>query len=143
MSLPMDISTALSWRSVPVWEWEALLPIPAAGDAAAAKDTAPPPDAMAPCAAPAPGAAPAAQPGTERDGFRLVFKGYEISASVFWYPADSALSRPWLRHDEPADDRHPRTEGEDAAARAASLQRAAAAREPDGEAEGNAEAGPA
>ena len=66
-----------------------------------------------------------------------------VSASVFWYPADSALSRPWLRHDEPADDRHPRTEGEDAAARAASLQRAAAAREPDGEAEGNAEAGPA
>jgi hypothetical protein len=143
MSLPMDISTALWWRSVPLWEWEALPPAPAAGDAAAAKDTAPPPDAMAPCAASAPGAAPAAQPGTERDGFRLVFKGYEISASVFWYPADSALSRPWLRHDEPAADRRPDANGDDAAARAESLQRAAAARELDGEAEGNAQAGPA
>ena len=142
MSLPMDISTALWWRSVPVWEWEALLPIPAAGDAAAVEDTAPPPDATAPCgasAAPAAAPPPAARPGTERDGFRLVFKGYEISASVFWYPADSALSRPWLRHDEPAADRRPDADGDAEAARAAALQRAAAA----GEAEGNTEAGPA
>ena len=145
MSLPMDISTALWWRSVPVWEWEALLPIPAAGDAAAPEDTAPPPGTAAACGASAPAAAPApaARPGTERDGFRLVFKGYEISASVFWYPADSALSRPWLRHDEPAADRRPDANGDDAAARAESLQRAAAARELDGEAEGNAQAGPA
>ena len=141
MSLPMDISTALWWRSVPVWGWEALPPAPAAGDAAAAEDSAPPPEAAAPRAAPAPGAAPApaARPGSERDGYRLVFKGYEISASVFWYPADSALSRPWLRHDEPAADRRPDADGDAEAARAAALQRAAAA----GEAEGNTEAGPA
>ena len=156
MNLPMDISTALWWRSVPVWEWEELLPIAAAGDAAAAEATAPPPDATAPrgaSAAPAAAPPPAARPGTERDGFRLVFKGYEISASVFWYPADSALSRPWLRHDEPAADRRPRAEGDDAAARAESLLRAAAAagaeslpcaaavRGVDGEVEGEGDAG--
>lgn len=145
MSLPMDISTALWWRSVPVWEWQALPPAPAADDAAAPADAAPPPDATAPCGASAPGVAPApaAQPGTERDGYRLVFKGYEVSASVFWYPADSALSRPWLRHDEPGADRRPDADGDDAAARAEALLRAAAARVLDGEADGGAEAGSA
>ena len=145
MSLPMDISTALWGRSGPVWEWQALPPAPAADDAAAADAAAPPPDATAHCGASAPGvaSAPAAQPGTERDGYRLVFKGYEVSASVFWYPADSALSRPWLRHDEPAADRRPDADGDDAAARAEALLRAAAARVLDGEADGGAEAGSA
>lgn len=118
MSLPMDFSTALWWRSVPVWEWEALPPPPEADTAAA-----PPP---ADAATNTPAVAPAPQPGGERDGYRLVLKGYQISASLFWYPSDSALSRPWLRHDEPAADRRPRSdEAGDAAARAALLQRAA------------------
>ena len=114
MNLPMDFSTALWWHSVPVWEWEALPP-PATDTAAPEGDAASTVD----CTAPAPALAP--QPGSERDGYRLVFKGYEVSASLFWYPADSALSRPWLRHDEPAADHRPRTEGDDAAARAALL----------------------
>ena len=147
MSLPMDISTALWWRSVPVWDWEALPPAPAAGDAAApAADTVPcePPVPAATAAAWA-SPAPAAQPGTEREGYRLVFKGYEVCASVFWYPADSALSRPWLRHDEPTADRRPGTEADDAAARAEALRRSAAAgdaAQPRGAAAGADEAGP-
>lgn len=117
MSLPMDFSTALWWRSVPVWEWEALPPPPEADTAAAPASD---------CTATTPAAAPAPQPGGERDGYRLVLKGYQVSASLFWYPSDSALSRPWLHHDEPAPDRRPRTdEADDAASRAALLQRAA------------------
>ena len=117
MGLPMDFSTALWWRSVPVWEWEPLPP-PPEGEAGT-----PPAD----CAsdAPAAAAAPAPQPGGERDGYRLVLKGYQISASLFWYPSDSPLSRPWLRNDDAAGDRRPRTDEGDAAARAAQLQRAA------------------
>ena len=113
MSLPMDFSTALWWRSVPVWEWQPLPPPP--------EDDATPPTTD--CAPVAPSAAPpAAQPGSERDGYRLVLKGYQIAASLFWYPSDSPLSRPWLRHDEPAADRRPRAdEAGDAAARAALL----------------------
>lgn len=117
MGLPMDFSTALWWRSVPVWEWEPLPP-PPEGEAGT-----PPAD----CAsdAPAAAAAPAPQPGGERDGYRLVLKGYQISASLFWYPSDSPLSRPWLRNDDAAGDRRPRTDEGDAATRAAQLQRAA------------------
>ena len=117
MGLPMDFSTALWWRSVPVWEWEPLPP-PPEGEAGT-----PPAD----CAsdAPAAAAAPAPQPGGERDGYRLVLKGYQISASLFWYPSDSPLSRPWLRSDDAAGDRRPRIGEGDAAARAAQLQRAA------------------
>lgn len=126
MSLPMDISTALWWRSVPVWEWESLPPPPPATEAGAPEGGAPPSHVTGPCAPTATTAAPTpeAKPGSERDGYRLVFKGYEVSASLFWYPADSALSRPWLRHDEPPAGHRPRTDGDDAAARAALLQRA-------------------
>ena len=119
MNLPMDFSTALWWRSVPVWEWEALPP-PATDTAAPDGATA----ASVDCTAAASRPATVPPPGSERDGYRLVFKGYEVSASLFWYPADSALSRPWLRHDEPAADHRPRTDGDDAAARAALLRRA-------------------
>lgn len=130
MTLPMDISTALWWRFVPVWTWEALPPAPPATVPVPPEGDAPPP-ACPPRDAPAAGggaaSTPAPQPGTERDGYRLVFKGYEISASVFWYPADSALSRPWLRHDDPAADHRPRTDDDAAAMRATALQRAAAA----------------
>ncbi len=119
MNLPMDFSTALWWRSVPVWEWQALPP-PAPDTAAPDGAAAAPVD----CTAAASRPATAPQPGSERDGYRLVFKGYEVSASLFWYPADSALSRPWLRHDEATADHRPRTDGDDAAARAALLRRA-------------------
>ena len=105
MSLPMDFSTALWWRSVPRWEWEPLPP-PPAGDV-----PAPPADGDR-------AARPALPAGGEREGFRLVFKGYQISASLFWYPADSALSRPWLRHDDTAGERRVRSPA-DAAARIA------------------------
>jgi len=132
MSLPMDFSTALWWRSVPVWEWEALPPhdidlaqadgevaLPSSSDGAA--DGA----AAAASAATSVAASPAAAPGSERDGFRLVLKGYQISASLFWYPSDSPLSRPWLRSDAAADQHRPRTDDGDAAARAAQLRAAA------------------
>ena len=143
MSLPMDFSTALWWRSVPLWEWEALPPPPeaeAAPPAGTASTAGTAPDAEACAPAPAPAAipqsapastpAPAPMPGSEREGYRLVFKGYQVSASLFWLPSDSPLSRPWLRHDEPAVDRRPRDDAHDAAdaaARAALLlqQRAA------------------
>ena len=129
MSLPMDFSTALWWRSVPVWEWEALPPPD--GDLAQANGEAAlssPSDGAADCAAAAAAfaSAPAASPGSERDGYRLVLKGYQISASLFWYPSDSPLSRPWLRNDAAAADRRPRSDDGDAAARAVQLQRAAA-----------------
>jgi hypothetical protein len=133
MSLPMDFSTALWWRSVPVWEWEALPPPDndlAQADGEAALPSSP--EGATDCAAAAaslassPGASAAASPGSERDGYRLVLKGYQISASLFWYPSDSPLSRPWLRNDAVAADRRPRTDDGDAAARAAQLQRAAA-----------------
>ncbi|NRF67241.1 hypothetical protein HLB44_09625 [Aquincola sp. S2] len=116
MTLPFDFSTALWLRSVPVWEWEALPPPPPPTD-----DTAPAADAAAP-ADPKPPAVPVAG---EREGFQRVFKGYEIAASVFAYPADSPLSRPWLTHDA-ADDRRPRADevDDDAAARAALLHAA-------------------
>jgi hypothetical protein len=131
MSLPMDFSTALWWRSVPVWEWQPLPPpdnglAQANGEAALSS-----PDGAADCAAAAasaatsPAASPAASPGSERDGYRLVLKGYQISASLFWYPSDSPLSRPWLRSDDAADQRRPRTDEGDAAARAAQLRAAA------------------
>jgi hypothetical protein len=128
MSLPMDFSTALWWRSVPVWEWQPLPPsdnelAQANGEAALSSS----PDGAAACAAPAAslGASLAATPGSERDGYRLVLKGYQISASLFWYPSDSPLSRPWLRSDDAADQRRPRTDEGDAAARAAQLRAAA------------------
>jgi hypothetical protein len=132
MSLPMDFSTALWWRSVPVWEWEALPPpdgdlAQADGEAAlSSPDGAQDGAAAAASAATSPAASPAATPGSERDGYRLVLKGYQISASLFWYPSDSPLSRPWLRSDDAAGDRRPRTDDGDAAARAAQLQRVAA-----------------
>ncbi len=120
MSLPMDFSTALWWRSVPVWEWEALPP-PATDAAAPEGEGASAPHCAAPASAEA--TAPAPQPGDEREGYRRVFKGYQVSASLFWYPSDSPLSRPWLRHDEPAADRRPHAVGDEAAARAAQRQR--------------------
>jgi hypothetical protein len=119
MGLPMDFSTALWWRSVPVWEWEPLPP-PPEGEAGM-----PPADCASDVSSAAAVAASAPQPGGERDGYRLVLKGYQISASLFWYPSDSPLSRPWLRNDDAAGDRRPRTDEGDAAARAAQLQRAA------------------
>lgn len=139
--LPFDISTALWWTSVPKWEWEAL-PAPEgegttaaeasavaeapAGDTAA--DAAPPARMAAPAAAFAaagPVNTPPPKPGDERDGYRLVFKGYEISSSVFWYPSDSPLSRPWTAHDA-TDDHRPRSDDDaaDASARAALLRAA-------------------
>lgn len=119
MTLPFDFSTALWLRSVPVWEWEALPP-PPTDDTAATDDTAP-----ADAAAPAAPKLPTTPPAGEREGFQRVFKGYEIAASVFAYPADSPLSRPWLTHDA-ADDRRPRADelDDDAAARAALLRAA-------------------
>jgi hypothetical protein len=119
MGLPMDFSTALWWRSVPVWEWEPLPP-PPEGEAGT-----PPADCASDVSAAAAVAAPAPQPGGERDGYRLVLKGYQISASLFWYPSDSPLSRPWLRNDDAAGDRRPRSDEGDAAARAAQLRAAA------------------
>jgi hypothetical protein len=132
MSLPMDFSTALWWRSVPVWDWEALPPpdndLAQAGSEATLSSS---PDGAQDCAAAAasaatlPAASPAASPGSERDGYRLVLKGYQISASLFWVPSDSPLSRPWLRNDAAASDRRPSTDDGDAAARAAQLRAAA------------------
>lgn len=93
MSLPFDISTSLWLRSVPVWEWEAVtLPGDDASQGAcgASADGAASPTGIAPLSTPPP------DPSSgERPGFRLVFKGYEIAATVFWLPADSPLSRPW------------------------------------------------
>jgi hypothetical protein len=135
MSLPMDFSTALWWRSVPVWEWEALPPPEGdlarpGGEAELSSPTVGATDCAAAAASPGASAAtstaasPAASPGSERDGYRLVLKGYQISASLFSYPADSPLSRPWLRNDDAATDRRPRSEDADAAARAAQLRAA-------------------
>jgi len=108
MTLPMDFSTALWWRSVPKWEWEPLPPSPESEPSQQRAESAPP-------ASPASG---------EREGFRLVFKGYQVAATLFWYPADSPVSRPWLRAEESADGHRARTEDRDAAERAARLRRA-------------------
>jgi hypothetical protein len=118
MGLPMDFSTALWWRSVPVWEWEALPALPDAA-ASAGSDSADCAAGAAPSAWPEGPSVPAPRPGAEREGFHLVFRGYEVSASLFWYPSDSPLSRPWLRHDDAAHDRRPRAaQDDDPAARA-------------------------
>jgi hypothetical protein len=100
MTLPFDFSTSLWLRSIPVWEWEAL-PEPRADGPPAdggGESAGSPTEGMAAV----PGAAAADPSSPERPGFRLVCTRFEIAASVFWYPADSPLSRPWLvrEHDD-------------------------------------------
>lgn len=100
MTLPFDFSTSLWLTSVPVWEWE---PVPEPDPAG---PTGPACEGEAPAGASAEGPAsfdalpgtPTSSAGSERPGYRLTFKGYEIAGQVFWYPADSPLSRPWVAH---------------------------------------------
>jgi len=89
MTLPIDFKTSmwLTWK--PVWEWETV-PQPAT-------------DASPGGVATEAGADPVETAGSGEER-RLVFKGFEVSGSLYWFHADSPLSRPWLA---PRDDDEP------------------------------------
>ncbi len=56
-----------------------------------------------------PAPAPDATPDASRPGYHLVFKGFKLAGSVYWVPADSPQSRPWLRDTGNDEDRRHRS----------------------------------
>jgi len=108
MTLPIDFMTSLWMHEVPVWELEALpcpdgpaSPDPAAvsaGDDA----LAPPPAPSVPFQAMLVFDPPADTPA----GYRLVFKGFKMSARVLLLPFDTPLSRPWVEAVAPQPQQH-------------------------------------
>ena len=115
MTLPFDFTTSLWLTSVPVWEWEPL-PEPTEDGANTACDWGATTSAGASAEGPANFDAmhgTASSAASERPGYRLMFKGYEIAGQVFWYPADSPLARPWATaHVHTDTDHRPRRRDE-------------------------------
>ena len=104
MTLPFDICTSLWLTSIPKWEWE---PEPeSCSDAPPpAEEGAPAIDGATFAALPAPPPPPATN-DSAKPGFRLVFKGFEMAGKVYWLPADSPVSRPWVARVDDAARRH-------------------------------------
>jgi hypothetical protein len=101
MTLPFDFTTSLWLTSVPVWEWEPSPEPPerAEDSAGIAREGGAEVSAAASSDGPANFDAmhgTASSPTSGRPGYRLMFRGYEISGHVFWYPADSPMARPWV-----------------------------------------------
>jgi hypothetical protein len=98
MTLPIDFITSLWMHEVPVWELEAQ---PCAADGADSASSTPAdipqPDAESPPAVPFQARLVFDPPAEVPAGYRLVFKGFKMSARVMVLPFDTPLSRPWVR----------------------------------------------